>query len=470
MLGGGNHFVDLDWTAEGEIWLLVHHEVGRRADGSLYVTQKLVHGRTLAAALADCRTLKDRLGLSQPLLGLCQAVAFAHGRGVIHRDPKPGNMMVGDLGEAVVLDWGLGRTSDEPTPGERQPAAVDSMLETDAGRTRDGAVMGTPHYMSPEQAVGASAKVDARTDVWSPGVILYELLTGTRPFAGSSPAEVLQAVAVGAMRLVRQACPDVPAELAAVAKRALARDPAARYPSGKEMAADLVAWLSGDRVVAHECTSLELVRKFVSRYRWQLATMVLVLARAPPQDELETKVHALLRWIDADTAVLPPALLRTQNAELAEWPTRRSIPAGWKRRKELWPLVAAVFSRRGLAAETADVAWVETQFDPRVVTSNQHRRGQGEEVDGTRRLRAGRLAQGTDRSLAPPPPALPAAEVRNYLVWFLAIGIAAQASPADRAWARKLAAKPKYVVSARLALVATSRLRSGIAELRYRRR
>src|SRR5262249_39683271 len=133
------------------------HEVGRQPSGALYVTQKLLRGRTLAAALAACRSLEERLRLLQPFLAICQAVAYAHERAVIHRDLKPGNVMLGELGEVVVVDWGLARTAaaEEAAAGIRTP--VEVLLDPDSGGTREGAGMGTPAYMGPEQAAGRNA-------------------------------------------------------------------------------------------------------------------------------------------------------------------------------------------------------------------------------------------------------------------------------------------------------------------------
>jgi eukaryotic-like serine/threonine-protein kinase len=199
------------------------HALGRLADGSPFLVMKLVAGRTLAEELKAA----DRPRLLQAFVQVCQAVGFAHSRGVIHRDLKPANIMVGAFGEVHVMDWGLakvltdGQVAAEPPPAslptslptdaDAQTAAVDlssSLIETDVDsptrhdapgqptddRTEPGLVLGTPAYMAPEQARGEPA--DARSDVFALGGILCTILTGQPPFRGEFSRDVLRRAAV----------------------------------------------------------------------------------------------------------------------------------------------------------------------------------------------------------------------------------------------------------------------------------
>jgi WD40 repeat protein len=221
-------------------------ELGRREDGSLYYSMKRVRGRTLAAALEDCGSLDDRLSLLPHLLDVVQTIAYAHSNGVIHRDLKPANVMVGAFGETQVLDWGLARVrgiSDaEPTKQSGSAAAPSGQS---AGTTHHGQILGTPSYMSPEQASGDNSKVDERSDVWSLGALLFETLTGQLPFEADSTEAMLSAVKSAPVRKVRQLEPNAPAGVAAVVDKALSRDIEARYANAMEMAEALEPALRG---------------------------------------------------------------------------------------------------------------------------------------------------------------------------------------------------------------------------------
>jgi WD40 repeat protein len=258
------------------------HEIGRREDGTSYYTMRLVRGETLAAKLDRSRNLSDRLALLGSFWDLCNAVAFAHDRGVIHRDIKPGNVMVGAFGETVVLDWGLAKVRGGPDLRGKETrrrvegpgAAGSGALPIDA--TMAGAALGTPWYMSPEQADGRVEAIDERSDVWGLGAVLYEILTGRPPHDGADAAEVLQRARRRTVRPVRDLCRDAPPELAGIAAKCLARDPTQRYADAGELAADVSAYMTGGRVRAHAYSSWELLRRFAARNKGTIAALAAV--------------------------------------------------------------------------------------------------------------------------------------------------------------------------------------------------
>ncbi len=152
-----------------------------------FYTMRFVKGRTLSEAINGFHRCRGE-GKFDPLefrallgafLGVCNAVAYADSRGVIHRDLKPQNVVLGDYGEVIVLDWGLAKLVERPE--ETLTPAVALAADTDRGETIEGQVLGTPAYMSPEQAEGRWDSVDRRTDIYGLGAILYEILAGQPP-------------------------------------------------------------------------------------------------------------------------------------------------------------------------------------------------------------------------------------------------------------------------------------------------
>lgn len=195
------------------------YELGRRADGTPYYSMRRIRGRSLAAELEACANLEERLALLSHFIDVVQTVGYAHSKGVVHRDLKPENVMVSRFGETQVIDWGLAVVGHEPIEG--------------------GVLAGTPSYMAPEQATGTS--VDARSDVWALGVMLYQLLVGQLPFEGAGPTQILDAVRTSPIPRVKEREPQAPAALRAVVDKALERDPGRRYPDAGAMADALEA-------------------------------------------------------------------------------------------------------------------------------------------------------------------------------------------------------------------------------------
>jgi WD40 repeat protein/serine/threonine protein kinase len=250
------------------------HELGTRVDGTPYYTMELLRGHTLAEALAARRSLAERLELLGHFLNVCHAVAYAHSRGVLHRDIKPHNIMVGAYGETVLLDWGLAKLRG--APDDAGASSGDNAQATDA--TVNGAAVGTPAYMSPEQAAGHLDEIDELSDVFGLGALLHHLLSGRPPFEGQSTLEVIRHVRSGERTPIAELCPEAPAELQAVAEKALRSTRHERYQAVTELAADVEAYLAGRRVAAYDYNLWESVRKTAALHRRALVTLSVIAA------------------------------------------------------------------------------------------------------------------------------------------------------------------------------------------------
>ncbi|MFT6395614.1 MAG: serine/threonine-protein kinase [Bradymonadia bacterium] len=264
-------------------------EIGSDPQGQVYFTMQEVTGGTLKDVIADLHTVAEPGRWRATSRGwtfrrviaafrqACDAVAYAHSRGVIHRDLKPANIMVGRHGEVIVLDWGLAKvlgvslleSSETPVIADRHSRA-----------TRDGTIAGTPIYMSLEQASGRIQEIDQRSDVYSLGAILYEILNGGPPYNAPTGREVIDMIVKGppppipvrefaAVAFNRSRIDDVginagpiPADLAKVCNRAMARERDDRYPNAQELSVEVAAWLEG---VAQRDRALEIVEDALSR-------------------------------------------------------------------------------------------------------------------------------------------------------------------------------------------------------------
>jgi serine/threonine-protein kinase len=234
------------------------YEVGTRPeDQAPFYTMRFIRGRTLAEAAGsyherrrrDAAAAMDLRDLLTAFVSVCNAVAYAHSRGVLHRDLKPQNVVLGDYGEVIVLDWGLAKMVGEHEEGAPPLELTGSGEPLDG--TVQGQVLGTPAYMPPEQAEGRLDLLDVRSDVYGLGAILYEILAGQPPFVKSQTQDLLQQVIHEPPTPPRLAFPGVPKALEAVCLKALAKKPGDRYGTAKELADEARRWLADEPVVAY---------------------------------------------------------------------------------------------------------------------------------------------------------------------------------------------------------------------------
>ena len=254
------------------------YDAGRWAGGEPFFAMRPIEGRQLGEALAAATTLDARLALLPNLLRATEAVAYAHAHGVIHRDLKPSNILVGAYGDTVVIDWGLAkRIGTVGTDSTVDSDAAELPPISDGAHTVAGAVMGTPAYMPPEQAESSDA-VDARADVYALGAILYQLLVGAPPFTGTSSEQILDRVRSEPPKPVTDVVPAAPRDLVAIVDKAMARDAADRYPTARELVAELERFTTGRLVAAHAYTRRELIARFVRKNRAAVSVAAIAFA------------------------------------------------------------------------------------------------------------------------------------------------------------------------------------------------
>lgn len=288
------HGADLRFEREAEVLAqLAHpnivpiHSMGVDSEGRPFYAMKLVKGRTLQEILVGLRKREPGLEREYPLFALldlfrkvCDAMAFAHSRRILHRDLKPDNIMVGEYGEVLVMDWGLAKHLEGMDPGQLGAGRAGSGQFPE--QTMEGEVMGTPLYMSPEQAAGRVSELDERSDIYALGAILYAILTLEPPIEGRTTEEVLSRVRIGQIRPMRGnpgfsrrirvlqskgLGRGIPEALKAVTLKAMALEPGSRYRSVSELTSELEAYRNGFATEAEAAGALKRMRLWMGRNR-----------------------------------------------------------------------------------------------------------------------------------------------------------------------------------------------------------
>jgi len=419
------------------------HDLDKDEAGNMYFTMKLVQGRSLGELLAEMRqsegtsrkgaktpgkevsgvsvqasgredgaaegslkpgtrNLKPQGGspltlsaLLEVFLKVCDAIAYAHSRGVIHRDLKPDNIMVGAFGEVLVMDWGLAKIVGREDAHAAE-LVTSSRVEKEAGQTLDGAAMGTPAYMPPEQAEGEISKIDHRSDIYSLGAILYEMLALALPFRGKTAMAVMMQVSEGKVTPPEKRARgrEIPRELSAVVMKCMQRRRRQRYQSVGELRKDISMFLEGRSVSAAPDTLLQGLVKLVKRNKGvsiavgvALAVIIGITAaftldnmkkRLDAERARDAAIASEMRAIEARKRQRETAL--TASRELAEQAVRAAEQSRWNE-AEMRADAALKIARDGpwgyyafgvIAREKSDLAKAEEWFTRALELDENH--------------------------------------------------------------------------------------------------
>lgn len=251
-----------------------------------YYVMRFIQGNTFGQAIKKYHAAPTPLAfrsLLHSFVGVCQTMAYAHSKGVVHRDLKPQNVMLGPFGETLIVDWGLAKNLEDEIEDASTPAEAGSVVETGdnaAALTRVGQMLGTPSYMALEQASGRTESIDRRTDVYALGAILYEVLVGGPPYVGTTTEEIVAMILAGPPTYPRTANASAPRALDAVCRKAMARSPDERYSAAGELAEDVERYLADEPVSEHGEPWVNRMSRWARKHRTVVASGVLAVTLA----------------------------------------------------------------------------------------------------------------------------------------------------------------------------------------------